>query len=328
MNKTRNDRVLIIDSLNSYMRIFSSMADISERGDYIGGILGFLRSIGSNIRDFKPTRCILVWDGSGGSQRRKKVFPEYKANRNGSSGLRKDLFSSVEEEKQVMRTQMAQIFKYFENLPVEVYCVPNVEADDVIAYMTMQYFNPLNSKVRIVSTDRDFLQLVSPNVEVYSPVKKKLYTNENFYQELNLTPEEYLTFRVVTGDVSDNIDGVPGIGLKTLVKSFPQPTSIQRLIEESKQKIQEEKKPKQIFKNIVENEQLLERNYYLMQLQETDISGATKINLFERLENPKISKTNNYQIRKLMMEDGLATVFKNVDEWLLMTFSGLNVWTT
>jgi len=326
INNTKDDRILIIDGLNTYLRIFTSMQAFSENGEFVGGIIGFLRSIGLNIRDFQPTRCILVFDGKGGSVRRKKLYPEYKANRTGKNGMRMDLFSSVEEEKASMRKQLIRIIHYLNHLPIQIFQVDNVEADDVIAYLTMQYFKPKGSKVRIVSTDRDFYQLIDPNIEVYSPVKKKLYNEKSLFDELNLTPEEYLTYRVVTGDTGDNIPGIGGIGLKTLVKHFPNPTSIERLIRESKKIITEEKKPKQIFKNLVENEEVLDRNYKLMQLQETDISGTTKINLFNQLESPNLKRTKNYEFRKLLHEDQITTSFKNPDEWLMTTFTGLNVW--
>lgn len=327
-NNSKNDRVLIIDSTNTYIRIFSSSKHFSESGEFLGGIVGFLRSIGSNIRDFKPTRCILVFDGSGGSTRRRKLFSEYKGNRTGGHGMRMDLFQSVDEEKAAMRQQLVRIQEYLNYLPVEVICLDNIEADDTIAYCVMQYFkaNDCNSKIRIVSTDRDFLQLVDENIEVYSPVKKKLYNPKTLMEEMSLTPEEYLTYRVVTGDTSDNIDGVEGIGLKTLLKHFPKPTSIEILLEESEQILVTEKKPKQIYSKLVENKDKLDRNYQLMQLQQTDISGNSKLTILNFLENPNVSRTNTYKIRKLMMEDGLLNTFKKLDEWLLFTFSNLNVW--
>lgn len=324
INKTKNDRVLIVDSLNTYLRIFSSSYHVTQDGNFVGGIVGFLRSIGSNIRDFNPTRCILVFDGKGGSIRRRNIYPEYKGNRAGGHGMRMDLFQSVDEEKAEMRRQLIRIMQYVSHLPIEYFIVDNVEADDVIAYLTMQYFKPKGSKVRIVSTDRDFLQLVDDNIEIYSPVKKKLYNLESLKDEFNLTPLQYLTYRIVTGDTSDNINGIDGIGLKTLIKNFPEPNSIEQLLEISEEKIKE-KKPKQIFKNLIEQRDILVRNEKLMQLQETDISSITKLHLFERLENPKASKSNIFQFRKMLFEDGI-TEFKNLENWFLTTFSGLNVW--
>jgi 5'-3' exonuclease len=70
-----DDRILIIDGHNTFIRVISSVAALNIDGMNVGGITGFLRSIGSNIRDFNPTRCIVVFDGKGGSTRRKSIYP-------------------------------------------------------------------------------------------------------------------------------------------------------------------------------------------------------------------------------------------------------------
>ena len=111
------------------------------------------------------------------------MFPEYKSGRAGKHNLRRDQFATIEEEQASMRKQMVRIVQYLNLLPVQIFCIDNIEADDVIAYLTMQYFQPKGSKVRIDSTDGDFLQLISENVEVYSPVKKKLYDQELLHIE-------------------------------------------------------------------------------------------------------------------------------------------------
>ena len=76
-----NSRILILDGLNTFIRVFSAVPALNDDGDHIGGVTGFLRSIAANIRLLKPTRVIICFDGKGGSQRRRKIFPDYKANR-------------------------------------------------------------------------------------------------------------------------------------------------------------------------------------------------------------------------------------------------------
>jgi len=322
-----NDRVLIIDGLNSFIRTFVTSPSLSDSGEHVGGVLGMLRSIALNIRDFNPSRCIITFDGKGGSLRRKKLFPEYKQNRSSGGGFRTDLFESIEEEKESMRKQMIRAVKYFEHLPVQMLCLDNIEADDVIAYLTMQYFSTKNSKVRIVSTDRDFLQLVSENVEVWSPVKKKLYTPDVMLDEFKLHHNNYLIYRALTGDHSDNIPGVKGIGLTTLLKAYPE-----LLLEEStvesiiiSAQIRKGAKSKKIYQNIVDNQDLIERNYQLMQLQDTDISLYSKQRIIDVVEQP-IPKMNRYEIKKMISEDYLQNSFKNLDSWLDQSFSSLNIW--
>lgn len=326
--KDKNDRVLIIDSLNSYLRVFCSIPTISNNGEHVGGILGFLRSIGSNIRDFNPSRCVLVFDGAGGSLRRKKLFPDYKKGRS-KTQFRRDQYSTVEEESLSMRRQMSRILEYLENLPVQVICVDNIEADDTIAYLTMQYFEPKGSKVRIVSTDRDFLQLVSDNVEVYSPVKKKLYRPDDIEKEFKFRPNNYLLYRTIDGDNSDGIPGVNGVGIKTLLKEFPElkekDLDLEYLLSRSKVRLEEEKKPKKIFQTLIDNTEILERNYKLMQLQDTDISLNSKMMILNRLES-EINRINKGELRRFIAEDYLTNEFKNLDNWLQTTFSTLNLW--
>ena len=77
-----NDSVLLIDGLNTFIRVFSPIPTTNEDGVHIGGIVGFLRSIGYTINMVRPTRTIIVFDGKGGSNRRRKIFPEYNGKKN------------------------------------------------------------------------------------------------------------------------------------------------------------------------------------------------------------------------------------------------------
>lgn len=107
----KDDKVLIIDGLNSFIRVFSAVPLVNDDGDHIGGSIGFLRSIAAAIRQFKPTRCIIVFDGKGGSARRKKMYSGYKDGRAMSTKFnrREDVgFQTVEEELASMRHQMGQ----------------------------------------------------------------------------------------------------------------------------------------------------------------------------------------------------------------------------
>ena len=70
-----NENVLIIDGLNTFIRVFSVIPTTNDDGTHIGGIVGFLKSIGYTINMFRPTRCIIVFDGKGGSSRRRKLYP-------------------------------------------------------------------------------------------------------------------------------------------------------------------------------------------------------------------------------------------------------------
>lgn len=322
-NTSKDDRILIVDSLNSFLRVWASVPQISESGEHVGGIVGFLRSIALNIREFNPSRCILVFDGNGGSARRRKLYPEYKSNRTNKHNIRREGFSTVEEEQISMHNQMIRLHQYLELLPVQIVVVDNIEADDAISFIT-KHFETQSKKIRIVSTDRDFLQLINDKVEVYSPVKKKLYNINELEEEFKIKHYNYLLHRMVEGDVSDNIPGVKGVGLKSLLKTFPQLNSELMEFEDLLRLSQEEPNPKGIHKKILEHKDELERNYKLMQLTEVQIGFDSKQRILN-LINQETNKLNRLQFKRYLIEDRIST-FKNVDDWLITSFSGLNSW--
>lgn len=328
--QSKNDRVLIIDSLNTFIRIFTTVPTLSDNGVPVGGIIGFLRSVGSNIREFNATRCILVFDGKGGSQRRKKIYPEYKSGRTNKCKPKRieGLELTVDEEDQSRIFQMRRLMDYLDCLPLQIICIDQVEADDVIAHCCTCFDD--KTKIRIVSTDRDFLQLVSNNIEVYSPIKKKLYTPETLQEEFSFHPDNYLAYRVFTGDTSDNIPGIDGLGLKTFMKIFKplldnHVSEFQEYIDFCKHTPKPNKK--KIHESVISNAEIIERNYKLMQLSDVDISSNTKITINNKIHS-NIPYINKLKFKHLVVEDYLESAFKNFDRWLYSTFNGLTVWAT
>jgi len=325
---TKDDRILIIDSLNTFIRVFSAVPALNDNGQHVGGVVGFLKSVGANIRQFQATRCILVFDGSGGSQRRRKLYPEYKATRkNRDQFNRHQEFADLVDEKESMKKQFMRLAEYFDTLPVSVISIDHIEADDTIAYIANQYYKDVDNKITIVSTDRDFLQLVNDKIQVWSPTKKKLYTSERMRDEFGIHPDNYLLYRMMSGDASDNIPGIKGAGLKTLQKRIPKvietPMHFDELIQEAQQYIDTGSKIK-LYENIVSNRDILDRNYKLMQLQDTDIAASNKLNISSILDQP-IDKLDIKTFKRLFLEDSLYVNIKNVDSWLRDTFARLNI---
>ena len=92
-----NDSVLMIDSMNTFFRCFSIINHLNPNGDHIGGLTGFLKSIGYIIRLLKPTKVILVFDGQGSSTNKRYLYPEYKLNRD-TQTIRNWGFEKKEDE--------------------------------------------------------------------------------------------------------------------------------------------------------------------------------------------------------------------------------------
>ena len=322
----RDDNVLIIDGLNSWIRIWQAIPVLSATGDHTGAVGGFLKSVGGNIRQFSPTRCIIIFDGAGGSQRRRKVFSGYKSNRTPNPNQFKKEFTSRDDEHRSMKQQIGRVLEYLELLPITVFSIDQIEADDAIAE-TVSLLKNKSKSITIVSSDRDFLQLVSENVSVWSPIKKILYTPEQIRTDYGVLHENFLLYRALTGDASDAIPGLPGLGIKTLIKEYP--IHENKLDIESFIQLTEEKSSassKKIFKNILENLEMLHLNYKLMQLHDVDISLFSKNKIRDYISAP-IDKFNRHKILQMLIADNLSQNW-NVDSWCSNTFEYLNLWTT
>ena len=324
-----NSRVMIVDGLNTYIRVFSSVPALNDDGDHIGGIVGFLRSIAATIRQFKPTRCILIFDGKGGSARRKKSFGGYKANRTGKTNFKRhEEFKDLVDEQESMRAQLNRVVQYLAHLPITLMCYDHIEADDAIAYIANEVLTQPENKVQIVSTDRDFLQLVNDRISVWSPVKKKLYTPALMREEFGIDSRNYLTYRIFEGDGSDNIPGVKGISLKSLIKYFPMITEerhvpMDELLDHAKTNATATKY--KIYNVVNDALEQIQMNSDLMQLKEVDIAGNIKLMILDKFNQP-IPQLNMYEFKKMFMTDKLYTVIKDVDGWSSMSFNTLNAY--
>jgi len=305
-----NDKVLIIDGLNTFIRVFSVLPTTNEDGVHVGGIVGFLRSIGYVINMVSPTRVIIVFDGKGGSNRRRKIYPEYKQNRKTKYRVNRTYdFASQEDERQNMIMQLQRCVEYLDTLPVTVLSYDNIEADDTIGYLCKQVLT--ESEIVVMSTDKDFLQLANGRTKIWSPTKKKLYDEDAVFDEFGITAKNYIWYRVLDGDKSDNINGVRGLGLKTIRKKLP------FLTENKICNIDD------ITDVLPESSDIIKRNYDLMQLQDVNISGSTKTKIIERVNQP-INKLVKYKFEKMFLEDKLFTALPNVTTWLLTNFNQLN----
>jgi len=319
-----NDKILIIDGLNTFIRVFSAMPTVNDDGDHIGGIVGFLNSVGYAIKMVGPTRCIIVFDGKGGSTRRKKLYPEYKNKRSPSSNPNRvdESLSSLTDENKSMKRQLIRVLEYLETLPVSVLSISNIEADDTISYITEQLYP--KSDIVIMSTDRDFVQLVNDRVAVWSPTKKILYNKETVLRDFGIPAHNYIMAKIIEGDASDNIAGVNKVGIKTIQKKLTvllenEIVTIEKVLE-SIDKLDDESVS---TKNLKASKELLKLNYKLMQLNNVNISTSAKLKILD-IVNAPIDLMNKPKFQILFSYDKMWTTIPNVDSWLLQTYETLN----
>ena len=307
-----NENVLIIDGLNTFIRVFSVIPTTNDNGTHIGGIVGFLKSIGYTINMFRPTRCIIIWDGKGGSSRRRKMYPEYKAKRKTNIRLNRAYdFQTIEEERENMIRQIQRTIEYLDFLPITMLSIDNVEADDIIAYTAKQVLT--DSKVTIMSSDKDFLQLVDDRISVWAPTKKKLYKPENVLEEYGIPSHNLLMYRIFDGDKSDNINGVFGYGLKTVQKKLP-------FLQEDKQFSVDDAITE--VDELEKHREIMERNYDLMQLHNVDISASAKTKTIDKIREP-IPKLDKVTFKKMFLDDKMYSALPNLESWLQTKFQTL-----
>jgi len=323
-----NDHIMVFDGLNTCIRAFGATPSTNEDGDHIGGITGFLFSIGKAIRDFKPSRCVIVFDGRGGSARRKKIYGDYKGNRANKTRLRRhdhQNFATIEDEQEAMRYQFSRLVSYLDNLPVTFLSIDGIEADDTIAYIAQMYEN-ISKKVTIVSTDRDFYQLISPTLQVWSPIKKKMYDVDTLIEEFGVHPNNYVVYRTFTGDNSDNIPGVDGFGPKTILKTFPELADAKEFTLEDLQNKCNDKillKEGKSFQKVLDSYDIIDKNYRLMNIKLLNIP-AQNASTIRGIMQQEIPALNKIEFQRLFMEDKMWTTMKNLPEWLNSTWLSLN----
>ena len=315
-----NDRVLIVDGLNLYLRVFAVNGALNDNGVPVGGLTGFLRSLAYAIREVNPTRVIIVYDGAGGSQRRRKIHPEYKSNRKpGKRITRWDAFKNATEEKESMKIQFSRLIEYLDFLPINVISIDKIEADDTIAYIAHTL---LDKEVTIMSADQDFLQLVNDRITVWSPTKKKFYTPRMVEADYGIPAHNFLMYKVLMGDKSDNIEGVKGLGPKKLPKIVPdlftQTTLDLDFILEHAGKGEEP-----MHKKISESETQLRLNEKLMDLKNPPISGELKLQIARLIEAP-INLLSRNDFIMMYSDDQLGNAIKAPDLWLREHFIKLN----
>jgi DNA polymerase-1 len=314
-----NSRVLIIDGLNLYLRTFAVNGMLNDRGVPIGGMMGFLKSVAYAIRETNPTRLIVVYDGAGGSQRRRKLHPNYKGNRKpGKRITRWDAFKNVEEEKQAMKIQFSRLLEYLDTLPINVLSIDRIEADDTIAYITN---NLLKDEVIIMSADQDFLQLVNDRVTVWSPIKKIFYTPEKVLEDYGVPAHNFLMYKVLMGDKSDNLEGVKGLGPKKLPKILPSisstPLDLDFILDYAS------KGTEPMHKRIIESKNQLTLNETLMDLKNPPISGELKLQITRLIEAPiNLLSRNDFII--MYNDDQLGNAISAPELWLREHFIKLN----
>ena len=274
------NRVVVIYALNMFIRNYIVNPMISTNGNPIGGAVGFINSVKKLMRETKPDQVIICWDGSGGSQKRRQTVKEYKQGRKPLRKNYKIEGMTEQSEKENMVWQQRILMEMLNEMPIMQLVLDRVEADDIIAMITQSPKYKGWQKV-IVSSDKDFLQLLDGETILYRPIQKKAWTKNTVIEEYGISPENFVIARAIAGDKSDNLAGIKGAGLKTISKrlDFLCEDKMHTLDKVYDHCANVDSKLK-FFERIVEGWDTVETNYKVMNLTPPSISvqGRQKIN--------------------------------------------------
>lgn len=310
---TPDNNILLIDGFNLFMRNFTKINYLNSEGVHIGGLGGFLRSLGYLIKEFRPEQVYIIFDGVGSSYIRKSLIPEYKNNRQRQKLTNKNIFNSIDEENESKTNQIIRLIQYLKCLPIKILSIDKVEADDVISYLALNL--PSSNNKIIVSSDNDFFQLISENIKVYRPQERVLYDIDIFKNKFEIHPENYIIYKTLIGDASDNIKGIKDLGPKTLINKFPeiknQKLELKNIADISETKYQEHI----IYTRILSEFKRLENTYKIMNLHNPLLDDDDKLNI-EKIINEPLNDIDIDSFIKLYNNDGLINTIRNIKEWL------------
>ena len=323
----QSKRVLLIDGLNLFFRNFAMMNMINPDGVHIGGLGGFFRSLGAMINKIEPTEVYVVFDGAGSSNNRKNLLPEYKSGRNLQRVTNWEVFEDQGEENDSKVDQIVRIIQYLKTLPVRTVSIDKVEADDIIAHYCQTLPKKKEDKVFIISSDKDFLQLINENVIVYRPMEKKYYTSETIKEKYKMSPSNFIIQKTLLGDNSDKIRGVKGLGDKGLLKKFPELSERDLTLDDIYDICESKFKDHVVYARIVQNIEELEKNYKVMDLSNPMIDENDKKYLNKVANSQKLEYFPE-QFVSMYNQDKLGGMIRNVEIWVNDVFKKLKLYDT
>ena len=318
----QGERILFIDGLNLFFRNFAVMNMVNPDGVHIGGLGGFFRSLGAMIRQIDPTQVYVVFDGAGSANNRKNINPLYKSGRDLQRITNWDAFDDKQDEDDSKVDQMVRVIQYLKTLPVKTVSIDKVEADDIISYLSGVVIKDPKDKAFIVSSDKDFIQLVNDNVIVYRPMEKEYYTEQTVIDKYKMSPKNFLLHKTLLGDNSDKIKGVKGLGEKGIYKKFPELMERDMDLQDIFSICEAKFKDHVVYARVLQNMDEMENNYKIMNLENPMLSNKEKEYL-DKLVSSDIPPYLPKQFVAFYNQDKLGGMIRNIEFWVKDLFEKL-----
>jgi DNA polymerase-1 len=311
-------KTLLVDGDNLFKIGFHGAKDVYNDGAHVGGVFHFVNILRKFLEEHNHDKVVVFWDGDSNSSIRKSIYPQYKANR------RQDM---NEYKYESYLYQKSRVKQYLEEIFVRQVEMVSNEADDLIAYYCKI---SKDENIIIFSADKDLTQLISERVTIYSPISKQYFKNGDMItiNKVDIPHYNVLLTKIFTGDKSDNISGIEGLGEKTLIKYFPQvqekPCTIEEILDCARNIPQ--KKPIKTLVNLLEGKTkstIFGEQFYLTNKTIVDLGNPLITDdgkkLVEQILTDSIDPTDRgyKNLMRMMMEDGLFKYLpKNDEAWV------------
>jgi len=300
MNKIKKtDHFYLIDGSGYIFRAYYALPPLSRKSDGLptGAVNGFCSMLFKLLEDSKskdnkekPTHFAVIFD-SARKNFRNEIYSEYKANRAEAPDDLVPQFEYIRKSVDAFNLPSVELLNY--------------EADDLIATYVEQILNE-GAKVTIVSSDKDLMQLYKKNVRIYDPMKNKFILPEDILNKFGVKPDKIIDVQALAGDSSDNVPGVPGIGVKTAAELINRYGSLEKLFEKAKE-IKQNKRRETIIKN--KNKAVISKKLVTLK---NDVPIEKKI---EKFALKKIDKNKLYNyLREMEFNRLLSSVISTYGE--------------
>ena len=300
MNKIKNtDHFYLIDGSGYIFRAYYALPPLSRKSDGMptGAVSGFcsmlfklLEDSKSNENKHKPTHFAVIFD-SARKNFRNEIYSDYKANRSDAPDDLVPQFEFIRKSVKAFNLPSIELINY--------------EADDLIATYVEQILKE-GAKATIVSSDKDLMQLYKKNIRIYDPMKNKFISNEDVNNKFGVNPDKVIDVQALAGDSSDNVPGVPGIGVKTAAELINQYGNLENVLKNA-DKIKQNKRRETLIQN--KDKAIVSKKLVTLK---KDVPVKNKISEFELKEIDK-NKLYNF-LREMEFNRLLSSVISTYGE--------------
>lgn len=268
-------KIFIVDASGYlYSSYFAIRNMTNSKGESTNALFGFVRSVQKLIKDFNPTHIVAVFDGPRNAKKREEIYAQYKAHR--------------AETPQDLPYQINWAQEFCSLIGIPFLNIPEVEADDTMGSIATWINSQPGAMAYLCTSDKDMCQLVQDHIVMLNTRKDNLIIGPKEVEEIHgVPPEKMIDLLAMTGDASDNVPGIPGIGPKTAAALLQQFGSLDNLLSRTAE-VSGDKKRQAIVENT--EKALISRKLVTIDLH-VPIPTDTD---FYRLKQPDLPHLKNF----------------------------------